>query len=39
MDLRNNRCKEQLEDLENRTIIAKEQLYDTERACIQKGEL
>ena len=39
MDIRNNRCKEQLEDLENRTIIAKEQLYDTERACIQKGEL
>ena len=40
MDLRKNRCKEQLEDLENRTIIVKDQLYDTERACIQKfGEL
>jgi hypothetical protein len=36
MDLRKNRCKEQLEDLEYRTIIAKEQLYDTERACKQK---
>jgi hypothetical protein len=36
MDLRKNRCKEQLEDLEYRTIIAKEQLYDTRRACKQK---
>ncbi len=33
-------CKEQLEELENMTIAAKNQLSDTERACKQKfGEL
>ena len=36
IDLRKNRCKEQLEDLEYRTIIAKEQLSDTGIACKQK---
>ena len=36
MDLRKNRCKEQLEDLENRTMSTQEQLSDTERACKQK---
>jgi hypothetical protein len=36
MDLRMNRCKEQLEDLENRTMSTQEQLSDTERACKQK---
>jgi hypothetical protein len=40
MELRKSRCKEQLEDLENKTISAREQLFDTERACKQKfGEL
>jgi hypothetical protein len=40
MELRKSRCKEQLEDLENKTISAKEQLFDTERAFKHKfGEL
>jgi chromosome segregation ATPase len=36
IELRKSRCKEQLADLENNIISAKEQLFDTERACKQK---
>jgi hypothetical protein len=36
LELRKNRCKERLEDLENKTISAQEQLSDTDRACKQK---
>jgi hypothetical protein len=36
MELRKKWFKEQLEDLENKTMSAQEQLSDTERACKQK---
>jgi chromosome segregation ATPase len=36
LELRKNRCKEQLEDLEYRTMSTQEQLSDTGIACKQK---